>query len=46
LAAERFKVAATRSLVGDEALVEDLVARRTDPYGAAAMLVKKAVSAS
>jgi GTPase len=46
LAAERFKVAATRSLAGDEALVEDLVARRTDPYGAAAMLVKKAVSAS
>jgi LAO/AO transport system kinase len=39
LAAERFRAKASHALEGDDALTGDLLARRLDPYGAAAMLV-------
>lgn len=44
LAAERFKLAASRALDADGDLAGELAARRLDPYRAAAMLVEKAAS--
>ncbi len=41
LAAERFKVAAAARLEADASLVEDLAARRTDPYRAADLLARR-----
>ncbi|MGZ4132786.1 MAG: methylmalonyl Co-A mutase-associated GTPase MeaB [Actinomycetota bacterium] len=41
LAAERFKVAAAARLEADASLVEDLAARRTDPYRAADLLAQR-----
>jgi LAO/AO transport system kinase len=41
LAAERFRVSAAATLESDPGLVDDLAARRLDPYAAAAMLVEK-----
>ena len=41
LAAERFKVAAAARLEADGSLVQDLVARRTDPYRAADLLAQR-----
>jgi LAO/AO transport system kinase len=41
LAAERFKVAASAWLQADASLVEDLEARRTDPYRAADLLARR-----
>ena len=45
LAAERFRTVAAGALEGDAALTDDLTARRIDPYGAAAMLVRLAADA-
>ena len=45
LAAERFRTVASGALEGDAALIDDLTARRIDPYGAAAMLVRLAAEA-
>ena len=45
LAAERFRAQASRALAADEELAEDLVARRTDPYRAAAILAERATPA-
>jgi LAO/AO transport system kinase len=45
LAAERFRTVASGALEGDAALTDDLTARRIDPYGAAAMLVRMAAEA-
>jgi hypothetical protein len=42
LAAERFRVAAREALESDAALAGDLLARRTDPYRTAAMLMRLA----
>ena len=42
LAAERFRVRVTSTLEADATLVDDLVARRIDPYAAAAMLERTA----
>ncbi len=42
LTAERFRAAAAEALGGDQALAGDLLARRTDPYRAAAMLMRLA----
>jgi GTPase len=42
LTAERFRAAAAEALAGDQALAGDLLARRTDPYRAAAMLMRLA----
>ncbi|MEP7060094.1 MAG: methylmalonyl Co-A mutase-associated GTPase MeaB [Actinomycetota bacterium] len=42
LAAERFRVMAAEALAGEPGLADDLVARRLDPYAAAAMLVREA----
>jgi GTPase len=42
LAAERFRAAAREALAGDDALTGDLLARRTDPYRTAAMLMRLA----
>jgi GTPase len=42
LAAERFRVAAARTLDDDAALAEDLVERRLDPYAAAQELLRRA----
>jgi LAO/AO transport system kinase len=42
LAAERFRLRVASLLEADEELAENLVARRIDPYEAAAMLVRKA----
>ncbi|HEX6844231.1 MAG TPA: methylmalonyl Co-A mutase-associated GTPase MeaB [Actinomycetota bacterium] len=44
LAAERFKVAAAAALAADGPLATALGERRTDPYGAAATLVRDAVA--
>jgi LAO/AO transport system kinase len=43
LAAARFRLGAARALEADAALADDLVERRKDPYGAAAMLVERAM---
>lgn len=45
LAAERFRVVASRVLLGDAVLTGDLAERRIDPYRAAAMLVAMAAEA-
>jgi LAO/AO transport system kinase len=42
LAAERFRALAAIAFAADESLAEDLVARRTDPYRAAAILAERA----
>jgi LAO/AO transport system kinase len=42
LAAERFRLRIAATLEADDALADDLVERRIDPYAAAAMLVRKA----
>jgi LAO/AO transport system kinase len=44
LAAERFRVRVAAALETDEGLVEDLLERRIDPYGAAAMLERQALA--
>ena len=44
LAAERFRVRVAAALETDERLVEDLLERRIDPYGAAAMLERQALA--
>jgi LAO/AO transport system kinase len=44
LAAERFRALAAAALDADGSLAEDLVARRVDPYRAAAILVERASS--
>ena len=44
LAAERFRVRASDVMKGDEALAEDLVERRLDPYGAAEELLRRATA--
>src|SRR2546427_2170068 len=46
LAAERFRVRAGEVLSADEHLVDELEARRLDPYEAAAMLVREAADRS
>ena len=42
LAAARFRVEVAAALEADPSLAQDLVERRTDPYGAAAMLAERA----
>ena len=42
LAAERFRVRVAAALEADDRLVGDLLERRIDPYGAAAMLERQA----
>ena len=42
LAAERFRAGAAERLLGDPSMVRDLIARRIDPYRAAAMLASQA----
>src|SRR5829696_959482 len=44
LAAERFRVRVAAALEADDGLVEDLLERRIDPYGAAAMLERQALA--
>jgi LAO/AO transport system kinase len=44
LAAERFRVRVAAALEADDGLVEDLLERRIDPYGAAAMLEGQALA--
>jgi GTPase len=45
LAGERFRALARAALAADGALGDDLLARRTDPYAAAAILAERASSA-